>query len=105
MSNPMSTRTLTGSVRFHELLKEIGDLHDSKQVSYGSPTDPFANVRGSTEFGIPGWVGALLRGNDKMKRLQNHAKGQQLTHEGARDSFLDLAVYSLIAAVLYEEQP
>lgn len=103
MSSPLSTRALTGSVRFHELLKEIGDLHDAKQQDYGNATDPFANVRASKEWGIPPWMGAMLRGNDKMKRLQNHAKGAALRNESARDSFLDLAVYALIGLCLYEE--
>ena len=103
MSAPMSARALTGSVRFHELLKEIGDLHDSKQADYGRPTDPFANVRASVDFGIPGWVGALVRANDKMRRLQTHAQGNTLKHESAKDSFLDLAVYALIGLCLYEE--
>src|SRR6266542_3501029 len=60
----------TGSSRFHELLREIGELHDRKQLDYGRPNDPFANIRSSSEFGVRPWVGALVGGNDNMKRLQ-----------------------------------
>lgn len=93
-----------GDERFHALLKQIGDLHDKKQSDYGRPTDPFANVRASDDFGVPGWVGALIRGNDKMRRLQKAAQGSTLSNEGVEDSLMDLAVYALIALVLYQEE-
>lgn len=93
-----------GSARFHELLKEIGDLHDRKQQDYGTAGDPFANVRASAEWGIPGWVGALVRLNDKVVRLKQFARRGSLSNESARDSMLDIAVYALIALVLYEAE-
>lgn len=92
------------SARFHELLEEAGNLHDLKQQDYGSDSDPFANVRGSTDWGIPGWVGALVRLNDKVKRLQAFARKGELANESATDSMMDIAVYALIALVLYEEE-
>ena len=94
----------TGSERFHALLKEIGDLHDKKQEDYGRPGDPFANVRGSVEFGIKPWVGAMLRANDKMRRLQKAAQGGTMVNESIEDSMMDLAVYALISLVLFEEE-
>ena len=92
------------SVRFHQLLKTMGGLHDLKQLDYGAADDPFANVRSSQDFGIRPWVGALVRGNDKMKRLQKKAREGSLANEPAIDSFLDLAVYAIIALVLFEEE-
>ena len=94
---------MAGDARFHALLKEIGDLHDKKQNDYGRTTDPFANVRGSQDWGVQPWVGAMIRANDKVKRLQKVADGGELMNESARDSFMDLAVYSLIGLILYEE--
>lgn len=94
---------MAGDPRFHALLKEIGDLHDKKQKDYGVETDPFANVRGSSDWGVAPWVGAMIRANDKVKRLQKYARDGQLANEGARDSFMDLAVYALIALVLHDE--
>lgn len=91
------------SARLHELLVEVGDLHDRKQADYGTDTDPFANVRASEEFGIPGWVGALVRLNDKVVRLKSFARKGVLANESAADSMRDIAVYALIALVLYEE--
>ncbi|KKL13159.1 hypothetical protein LCGC14_2528550 [marine sediment metagenome] len=65
--------------------------------------DPFANVRGSEEWGVEPWVGALIRATDKIRRLQKFARVGKLANEAVEDSFRDLAVYAIIALVLYEE--
>jgi hypothetical protein len=91
------------SQRFHDLLVEMGELHDKKQSDYGRANDPFANVRSTEEWGQPAWVGAMIRATDKLRRLQKVAQGGTLANEGVYDSLLDLAVYALIAYVLYEE--
>ena len=93
-----------GSKRFYNELIEAGLLHAQKQRDYGKPNDPFANVRSSEEWGIPGWVGAMVRLNDKVKRLQSLARTGGLANESAIDSFRDICVYALIALVLYGEQ-
>lgn len=92
------------SPKFHALLKQIGDLHDKKQKDYGSDSDPFANVRASAEFGAKPWVGALIRLNDKIHRLKQFSKKGTLANESAEDSMLDIAVYALIALILYREE-
>ena len=91
------------SRRFHELLAELGDLHDLKQADYGRGDDPFANVRSSEEWGVPGWVGAMVRAGDKIRRLQALRRNGKLENESAEDSLRDLAVYSVIALVLFEQ--
>ena len=88
---------------FEKVLAEIKAMHDRKQADYGRTGDPFANVRASEDFGIPGWVGCMTRANDKMRRLQAAARGQNLRNESIEDSLTDLAVYSIIALVLYRE--
>ena len=93
-----------GSLEFHEELKELGALHDKKQQDYGTDADPFANVRAAEEFGVPAWLGCLIRMNDKMTRLKNFAKKGSLSNESVEDSLRDLAVYSLIALLLYREE-
>ena len=92
-----------GSKKFYDALIEAGLLHSSKQRDYGKDQDPFANVRASEDFGVPGWVGCMIRANDKMRRLQTYATKGSLANEGVRDSLLDLAVYALIGLVLFEE--
>lgn len=93
----------TGSARFHAILRELGELHDKKQEDYGIESDPFANIRGSLEWGISPWVGALVRATDKLRRLQKFARQGKLANEAVEDSFRDLAVYAIIGLVLFEE--
>ena len=75
------------AARFHQLLKEIGLLHDQKQQDYGRENDPFANVRSAEEWGIPGWVYAMLRIGEKCHRLQAMHRNGKLANESAQDSF------------------
>ena len=96
---------MRGSARFHEILEELGDLHDKKQQDYGRPNDPFSNVRASEDFGVPGWVGCMMRANDKMRRIQKAAQGGALANEAVEDSLRDLAVYAIIGLCLFEELP
>lgn len=93
------------SVRFHEVLGQLAALHDQKRRDYGRDDDPFANVRASSDWGMPAWVGAMVRATDKVRRLQTFAKTGQLANEGVTDAFLDLAVYAVIGLVLFEEEP
>ena len=92
------------SQAFHDTLKAMGDLHDRKQKDYGTATSPFANVRASEDFGIPGWVGCAVRMNDKMRRIQKASQGGTMANESVEDSFLDLAVYAVIGLLLYKEE-
>jgi nucleoside 2-deoxyribosyltransferase len=91
------------SDRFHAILRGAAALHDLKSADYGTGDDPFANVRASEDWGIPAWIGTMVRGTDKVKRLQTFARTGHLQNEGVLDAFDDLAVYAVIARVLYEE--
>lgn len=102
-AEPSAREAPAGDPRFHALLRKIGELHDRKQKDYGVAGDPFANIRASTAFGVPAWVGAVLRGNDKMKRIQAFIQNGKLANEPVEDSLLDLAVYAMIALILFQE--
>lgn len=91
------------SIRFHDVLTELATLHDLKSRDYGRDDDPFANVRASADWGMPAWVGAMVRATDKVRRLQSYARTGRLANEGAADAFLDLAVYAVIGFVLHEQ--
>lgn len=93
-----------GDPRFHAVLKEMASLHDERQQGYGTSSDPFANIRASEAWGIPAWQGAMMRGCDKIKRLQTYAETGILSGERVEDAFLDLANYAVIALVLWREQ-
>jgi hypothetical protein len=60
-------------------------------------------VRAAEEWGMPAWVGAMIRLNDKVCRLQKCAQVGSLANESAEDSMRDIAVYALIALILYRE--
>ncbi len=92
------------SARFYEILNKMLEMHDRKQADYGREGDSFANVRASNDFGIPGWLGAALRLNDKVHRLQSFAVNGKLENEGVVDSFMDIAVYAIIGLVLWEQE-
>jgi len=91
-----------------KIIDEIVALHEMKQNDYGrvEQGDPFANVRASEDFGIDGWVGSVIRANDKMRRLQKAARQgpESLKNESVEDSLMDMAVYSIIALCLFREK-
>ncbi len=93
-----------GDPRFRALLREIGQLHDQKQADYGTGEDPFANVRASREFGVPPWIGAMIRLNDKITRVKSFIQHGHLVNESLIDSFRDIMVYAGIAEILYREE-
>jgi hypothetical protein len=90
--------------RYLDLLKEMAELHERKAADYGRGDDPLANVRASTEIGIPAWQGAFLRALDKVHRIKSFCLNGKLANEGVEDSLKDLAAYSLIALVLFRER-
>lgn len=89
---------------FEKVIAEIVALHDKKQSDYGRTEDPFANVRASEDFGVAPWLGAVIRANDKVRRLQKFARGGTMVNESAEDSMLDAAVYFIIALCLFREE-
>lgn len=88
---------------FQRVLEELLMLHERKSLDYGSDSDPYANLRASEGFGIAPWLGAILRLNDKITRIQSFAKRGTLANESLRDSLQDICVYSVIALLLYDE--
>jgi hypothetical protein len=92
------------SAAFVRLLNEMQQLHESKSADYGSEEDPLANIRQGAEFVcIEPWRGCMVRIADKVQRLRTYCRTGRLVHEGVRDTLLDLAAYSLLAIVLFDE--
>ena len=91
------------SARFHQFLKDIGDLHDKKQRDYGTKEDPFANIRGATEFGVAPYIGAFLEMNGCMQKIKSLSVNGRLENDAVENVLKDMAVFSLIALVLWEE--
>jgi hypothetical protein len=92
------------SDKFHKFLEYVGEIHDRKGRDYGTDNDQYANIRASEEFGIPAWVGSVIRANDKMARIKSFLKNGKLENESLEDTLLDAAVYFLNAYILFKEK-
>jgi len=97
------------SPRFLNLLKEMEEMHRKKNKAYAGEegeTDPYRAFRFNKILGVSPLLGCLVRMGDKFFRLSNLVKNPNLDEvgESIKDTLLDLAVYSLIAICLYEEE-
>lgn len=104
MTEKATSSESCGHPEFRKVLDEMWAMHSKKGADYGNGKDIFANIRASEEFGIPGWKGAVLRGNDKMSRLKSFFQNGVLKNESVEDSLLDLANYAVIALVMYRQE-
>jgi len=87
------------------LLEEIRQLHDRKNADYSKAEDPLRNFRICEAFRIPAWKGCLVRMSDKWSRLVQLANkpAPVVKDEAIIDAMTDLAVYSLLCRILWEE--
>ena len=94
------------SKRFYELLNTIKNIHDAKKHDYGAKEDIFANFRLSALTGISPWKGSVVRMGDKYSRICSFIKNGdfKFKEENIKDTLLDMAIYSLITIVLYEQE-
>lgn len=95
------------SNRFIELLKEMKEIHEKKNMGYaGNSKDPFQNFKQSELFGISPFKGCLVRISDKFMRVASLSKNPDFdqVEESITDTLLDLSNYCLIAICLYEEE-
>ena len=89
--------------RFHEIVKEMVELHDRKNQDYAGG-EYLSNFLMCERMGIPAWKGSLIRLSDKMSRLMNIARTDEIavSDETVTDTLTDLAVYAIITRILYE---
>jgi len=102
-----------GHPMFYEILEELAKLHSRKNKDYASPEDPLQNFYRVAEWGkkynliTPGYepvkvaiIYALKQVDACLKLLGRNEKGGV---EGIPERLRDIAVYSIIAEVLYRE--
>jgi hypothetical protein len=89
---------------FDKILDEMKRIHDSKNSDYAGD-DPLSNLKLSEMAGIEPWKGVVVRLGDKYSRLCNFAKkGKfEVKDESVEDTLKDLAVYGILALILYRE--
>lgn len=94
-----------GHPKFYQLLNELADLHERKNQNYATQEDPLSNLRECEGLGIDAFKGTLVRLCDKWCRIKNLAKGvPDLVGESIVDTLRDMAIYSLLAIILWEEK-
>ncbi len=56
-------------------------------------------------MGVPAWKGCIIRLSDKMARIMNVARDDEVSvgDETITDTLMDLAVYAIITRILYED--
>lgn len=91
--------------RFLQKLKDIAELRARKSHDYSAAQDPFNNLKMCEVAGIPAWQGVAIRIGDKLSRIMSFMKQGEckVKDEAIQDTFLDLAVYGIIGACLFEE--
>ena len=94
-----------GHPKFYELLQQMAKTHNDKNHDYASDDDPLSNLKRAEKIGLEPWIGALVRMQDKMDRIEEFAKKKTLLvkDESVKDTLIDLAVYSLLCWILVDE--
>ncbi len=96
----------THQEQFKNLLNELEELHNRKGHDYSGDDDRSSNFYLTEQMGIPAWKGCLVRMSDKFARLCQFAKTEELKvkDESVIDTLKDMAVYSLLCIMLFEEK-
>jgi hypothetical protein len=98
-----------GHRRFYELLEKMRDIHDRKNSDYSAEKDPLSNFRLTEAFDVEPWLGVLVRITDKYSRIVQltrktlDGKEAAVADEKIQDTLIDLANYSILMIILYEE--
>lgn len=92
------------SPRFAELLRDMQALHDAKGQDYEGNGRPYENLREGEDWGVQPWVMTMMRVGEKMRRVKSFAQKGTLQNESLTDSLMDIAILSLIAIQLLEEE-
>lgn len=88
---------------FDGRLNDMKSTHDIKMADYGTDEDEYANYRSAEKFGIPAWVSAISRAEEKMNRIAAFVKKGRLENESIEDALRDIATGGAIAWDLYLE--
>lgn len=82
---------------FEMFIAEMLDTYKKKNADYGNS---FAET--IQEFG---YIPAVARINDKLKRVKNMVKGNEMNvNESMRDNLMDIAVYSVLTIIELDNQ-
>jgi len=100
-----------GDPRFYEALARFACLHSDKNRDYAGD-DPLANLKRCEHFGLPSWLGVVVRLSDKDSRFESWLKRQMsndntamaVRDESVYDTLDDRAIYTILLRILLEEE-
>lgn len=90
--------------KFNKVVEEILALHDKKNADYGTKENPLNNLQECTRLGLDPTLGIVVRLQDKWSRIENFYRNGDLKNESLRDSFIDNAIYSLLAVTILDSE-
>jgi len=90
---------------FDRVVEEIIGLNRRKRADYTGNQDPWENFKDSSrQVGqAPGLSVEVLIGTKQSRLRQLLQPGREPNNESIRDTFLDRAVYAIIALAMYDE--
>ena len=95
-------RKFGGHPRFAEVVVELVKIHGQKSSDYDET--PLSSLRGTQKWGIRPWESALVLMNTKWQRLSNLlASGKRMQFRKVIELSNDLAIYTILFRILYEE--
>ena len=91
--------------RFQNIVNEMVELHDKKNHDYAGSEYLSNFLMCEKHMGVPAWIGCVIRLSDKMARIMNIARNDEVSvgDETITDTLMDLAVYAIITRMLYED--
>ena len=91
---------------FDDELDALKMLHDAKNADYSTLENPYKNLQATERIGVEAWKGIVIRLMDKFSRLEEYCvKGElAIKSEGIDDTFADIAVYSILARILFRKE-
>lgn len=94
--------------KLHEkMCKDAREIMVVKNRDYaGGSSDPFANFRGSLNYGVEPEIGIAIRIGDKFKRVEAYIKNGALAvqDESVEDSLRDCINYLVLMAGMIKER-
>lgn len=91
---------------FLDLLDKMREVALAKSHDYAGDKDPMSNFRMSELMGIAPWKAIVVRLGDKYSRIMNFCKKEslQVKDESIIDTLLDMANYSLLCIIMYNQE-
>ena len=104
----------SGHPRFYKILEELAELHSRKNKQYATQSNPLANFKRTADLASK-LIKSEIKNKPLVMALMYMAKqvdgvyeivGESKTNtpDSLKDKLMDIAIYSIIAIILSEEE-